>query len=373
MGVYEDLGIRPIVNAAATLTRLGGSTLPREVVSAMAEASTSFVDMEQFERAVSTRIAELVGVPACFVSSGASAGLLLGILAALSGPDMAAIARLMSDDEPSPRRSVVMHAAQRNPYDRVLRLTPVRRVTVGDTWQTFDWELEAALDRDVAAVLFFAGAHMARGALPLETVLTLAHGRGVPVIVDAAAQAIPRANLHAFVDAGADLVVFSGGKAIRGPQATGLVVGRPDLVEACRLHGAPNQRLGRPLKVGKEELAGILAAVRRFLAVDEEAERAQWEATVEHWRSGLTNVANVAISREFPGEAGLPIPRLRIEPLNPAQRSVTDLVARLRGGSPPIEVISDGVAIRLAPDCLGAGEEAIVLSRMREALEVSRE
>jgi L-seryl-tRNA(Ser) seleniumtransferase len=369
VGIYEDLGVRRVINASATFTRLGGSLMPPEVMDAMAEASRAFVDLFELERAVSREIAALVDVPAAYVTSGASAGLLLSSLACMTGPDLVDIARFAARPDAWPRREIVVQAAQRNPYDRVLTLAHARMVEVGDTWQTFDWELEGAIGPETAAVFHFAGLRMAGGALPLADVIRIAHRRNVPVVVDAAAQVLPASNLHDLVAAGADLVLFSGGKAIRGPQASGLVLGDERLVRACREHGAPNQRLGRPLKVGKEELVGLLVAVRRFLALDADAVRERWEAQVAAWVTALGAVPGIRVERDFPGEAGLPVPRARIT-LDPAVHGpADDIAARLLDGEPAVSIMVDGpTGLLVAPDCLEQGEGEIVARRLLEVL-----
>ena len=174
-----------------------------------------------------------------------------------------------------------MHRCQRNGYDYAARQTGARLVEIGMAHATQPWELDAALTARTACVLYFAGAHYAVGALPLPEVIAAAHAHGVPVLVDAAAQIPPVTNLWHFTrDLGADIAIFSGGKGLRGPQSSGLVLGRADLVAACHANGNPNSAIGRPMKVGKEEMAGILAAVEWSLAQDETAILAGYEATV---------------------------------------------------------------------------------------------
>jgi L-seryl-tRNA(Ser) seleniumtransferase len=220
--------------------------------------------------------------------------------------------------------------------------------------------LEAALSERTALVLFVAGDHLAAGALGLAETVAIAHARGVPVVVDAAAQLPPVENLWRFSrDLGADLVVFSGGKELRGPQASGLLVGRADLIEGCRVHGSPHQRLGRPMKVGKEEMVGLLAAVERYLALDHSARFAGFEATVARWLAACADLPGVAAAREFPNEAGQPVPRLRLT-FDPAHTDLTGPEAqhRLWEGTPAIAVALAGPhAISLTPDCLDGDDE----------------
>jgi L-seryl-tRNA(Ser) seleniumtransferase len=266
---------------------------------------------------------------------------------------------------------VIIHSAQRIPYDLAVRLSGARLVTIGNVLQTSPWELEAAIGLRTAAVLYIAGAHLAHGALPLPEVVAIAHAHGVPVIVDAAAQLPPPENLWRFTrDLGADLAVFSGGKDLGGPQASGLIVGRADLVAACAAHSSPNQRLGRPMKVGKEEMVGLLAAVERYLALDHPARIARFEQIVAGWVDALDDGDGVRAQRVFPNEAGQPTPRALIS-LDPARCGISgaDLRQRLWEGDPRVAVAAAGAdAISITPDTLEPGEELLIIERIRRAL-----
>ncbi len=368
MTTYADLGIRRVINAAATLTRLGGSRMPPPVIEALVAAAGAFVDLDLLQERVGTRIAELTHNPACYVSSGAAAGLALAVAACIAGDDPAAIARFPYLE--TGKHEVIVHRCQRNGYDYAIRQTGARLVEIGMAQSTEPWELEAALTAHTACVVYFAGTHFARAALPLEQVTTAAHARGVPVIVDAAAQIPPIANLWRFTrDVGADVAIFSGGKGLRGPQSAGLVLGRPDLIAACRLNGSPNHSIGRPMKVGKEELMGMLAAVEWSLAQDETALLGRYEATVHYWLDGLHDLPGVEVSRGYPSEAGQPHARaiVRIDPACGLARD--EVVAALLHGNPQIAVgVVDGDAIALNPQTLEVGEERLVLEALRQVL-----
>jgi L-seryl-tRNA(Ser) seleniumtransferase len=266
---------------------------------------------------------------------------------------------------------VVVHCAQRIPYDPAVRLAGARRVEIGHAIQTFDWELEAAIGERSAAVLYIAGSHLSRGALPLEQTVEIAHAHGVPVVVDAAAQLPPPENLWRFTrDMGADLAIFSGGKDLAGPQASGLIVGRADLIEACRANGAPNQLFGRPMKVGKEEMAGLLAAVELYLAQDHAARVAGYENVVRGWVEALGALPGVAARRDFPNEAGQPTPRALVT-FDPAVSSLSGAEVRERvwAGDPRVAVAPAGESgIYLTADTLAPGEAELVAERVREVL-----
>lgn len=373
MGFYDDLGVRRQVNAATTFTALGGSLMPPEVLDAMRSAAGSFVDMHELHLAAGRRLATATGNEAAYVTSGCAAALVLATLACRSGGDPRVIERLPdADGEPD---EVVMHTAHRIPYDPALRLAGARIRQVGNVLQTFAWELEAAITDRTAAVLYVAGGHVPQSALPLSDVVRIAHERGVPVIVDAAAQLPPVSNLwHFTAEVGADLALFSGGKALHGPQASGLMVGRADLVEAARQNGAPFQRLARAMKVGKEEIAGLVAAVERYLALDHDALARQWEETVEFWLDRLAGLPGVTARRESHNEAGQPVPRVHIAvDAVDAKTDAASVIAGLGGGDPAIAVLPDaplGVTkgFWLSPDLLQPGEAELVATEVRSQL-----
>jgi L-seryl-tRNA(Ser) seleniumtransferase len=363
MSIYDSLGVRRVINAHARLTRLGGSLMPAPVLDAMREAADSYVDLFELQRQVGRRLAELTRNEAVYVCTGASAGLFLATLACIAGDDLQVIARLPDVD--GLKNEVIIHRAQRIPYDPAVRLAGATLVEIGNAVQTFPRELEAALGPRTAAVLYIAGEHLSRGAIPLPETIAIAHARGVPVIVDAAAQLPPPENLWHFTrELGADLVIFSGGKDLRGPQASGFIAGRADLIAACAAHGAPHQRLGRPMKVGKEELVGLLAAVERYLRLDHGKRMADFEATVRSWVDALGALPGVAAARAFPNEAGQPVPRaaLAIDPA--AGLTATELCRRLWEGDPAIAVDARDGVVYLTPDCLEPGEEAVVAERI---------
>lgn len=368
MGIYESLGVRRIINADARLTRLGGSRMPEPVLRAMHEAAGSYVDMFALHTSVGRRLAELTRNEAAHVCTGAAAGLFLATLACMVGNNVAASMQLPRGRVP--RQDVIIHCAQRIPYDLVVQQAGATFVQIGNALQTFPWELEAAITERTAAVLYIAGAHLRRGAQSLAETVRIAHAAGVPVIVDAAAQLPPPENLWHFTrEAGADLAVFSGGKDLCGPQASGLIVGRADLIAACATHGAPHQRLGRPMKVGKEEMIGLLAAVELYLNQDHAARLMRFEETVAHWIAAAQAWPGVTARRDFPNEAGQPTPRALLH-FDPAVCGLTsaDVQQQLWDGEPAIAgALAEG-GISLTPDTLEPGETQIIVDRLGQLL-----
>jgi D-glucosaminate-6-phosphate ammonia-lyase len=363
------LGVRPVLNAAATLTAIGGSVMPPEVLAAMVDASVAHVDMHELHAAAGRELAALTRNEGAYVTCGGAAAVAHGLLACVTHGDPALIADMPAGD--GLPTEVVVHCAHRIPYDRFIDLVGCRAVQIGNAIQTFEWELERALSPRTAAVLWVAGSHLPPAALSLERTIEVAHAHDVPVIVDAAAQLPPTSNLWHFTrDLGADLVAFSGGKALRGPQASGLLLGRADLIEAARANGAPHQRLLRALKVGKEEIGGLVAAVRRYVELDHDALVAGWGETVDAWAGRLSGHPGIDARRVFPNEAGQPTPRLRVR-VDPAVvgRSTAGIIAALWDLDPRVAVLpGQGEEFFMTPDTLGEGEADIVVDAVERVL-----
>jgi uncharacterized pyridoxal phosphate-dependent enzyme len=367
--IYDRLDVRKRINAHGTLTRLGGSRMAPEVVAAMAEATRHFVDMDELLSKSGAYVAELLGVEAAYITAGAAAGLVLTTAACVAGDDPAYIQRL--PDTRGMRNRVAAHRSHRNGYDQAVRQVGVELVEFGWIKETFPWQLEAALDDQTAAVVYFVE-FAGRGSLPLETVIEIAHRRGICVIVDAAAELPPVSNLRHFNVLGADLVVFSGGKDIAGPQSSGLILGRQDLIRACALNANPNYSIGRPMKAGKEEIVGLVVALERYLAQDREAEDTCWEAQVAYLVEALGALPGVRARRVCPVPPGIQpvtIPRAYVEwDADVVHLTIEEAVRRLYDGDPPIAVGSTQDALALNPQTLAPGEEQVVAERIMALL-----
>jgi L-seryl-tRNA(Ser) seleniumtransferase len=364
-GVYEQLGLARVVNAQATVTTLGGSVMAPEVVAAMVDAAHCFVDLEELQRRAAAHIAALTRNAAAYITSGAAAGIVISTAACATGADAEAVARV--PDLRGLRDEVVIQRSHRNSYDRHFLLPGTRLIEIGDAAGTRAGELEAALGPRTAAVAFLAHPVLVPpGALDLATVVGMAHARGVPVIVDAAAQLPPVENLWRYTAEGADLAVFSGGKDLGGPQSSGLIVGRPDLIAACALHGNPRAAIGRPMKVGKEEIAGLLVAVERYIGLDHAARAAAFERRVAAFIAGCAPLPGVKASRAYPNEAGQPLPRLLLTlDAATARRGRDAMVAGLRDGEPSIRVALAGAdGLYINPMTLAEDDDAVVLRRV---------
>jgi L-seryl-tRNA(Ser) seleniumtransferase len=364
MNIYETLGIRPVINAQATLTRLGGSLMPPEVLAAMADAARCFISLDELQLRVGERIAELTHNEAAYVSSGAAAGILLATAACITGlnPDLI----FTFPDLDGLKNEVIVHKSHRNGYDYAVRQVGAKIIEFGEVEKTTQADFERAITPKTAAFFWFQGAMNQLGDLPFSEAIEVAKAHNIPVVVDAAAQLPPASNLWKFTQAGADLVIFSGGKDLRGPQSTGLILGRRGLIDACRMHGNPNHSVGRPMKVGKEEMAGILAAVERYVNLDPAVFENYCENTVARWCDSFNAVSGLTVQRSFPNEAGQPFPRCLIDvDAQKVGMNRDALVEALANGNPSIMVQPVGDSgLYLNPMTLESGEEKIVLDRL---------
>jgi seryl-tRNA(Sec) selenium transferase len=393
--IYERLGVRTIINANGPSTRLSGGIMRPEVAEAMVEASQHCVEMAELQARASEIIAEITGAEAGLVTSGAAAGLLLGAAACVTGLDAGRMNRL--PDTSGMANEVVIVRSQRNFYDHMIRAVGVRLIEVGlpDRYagagarDAEPWEIADALSERTAAVHWVAGPH-ARPAL--EQVVEVAHAAGVPVLVDAAAQLPPANNLKRFIEAGADLVAFSGGKAIGGPQASGILCGRRYLVMAAalqnldldvfyelwappahfidktRLKGLPQHGIGRGCKVGKEEIVGLLTALRLFVEDDHAARRARWRGLMQELVDGLAGLPHARVHLLDEGE----VPEVALD-LDEAAAGVSalELMRRLEHGAPAVFADPESVdrrRILFNPMALKDGEPEQIAERVRAAL-----
>jgi L-seryl-tRNA(Ser) seleniumtransferase len=287
---YRSIGVKPVITASGSTTARGGSKLRPEVMEAMNAAAGTMVDIDDLNIHAGKLLAQYTGAEAGFVSSGSAGGLILQAAAVIAGSDPATMARLPETD--GLRNEIIIHRSHRFPYDQCYRSVGAKFVEIGDGRRCRPWELEAAFSDKTAAVAYLFSSFVSRNALPFQQVCEMAHERGVPVIVDAASYLPPRANLKRFVAEGADMVVYSGGKAVRGPQGTGILVGRQHLIDAAFANASPHQFIGRGLKVAKEEIVGLLKALEIFVNEDENAE-------MEHYRRMCQRAVDALI--EVPG------------------------------------------------------------------------
>jgi L-seryl-tRNA(Ser) seleniumtransferase len=350
------------------MTIIGGSRMRPEVVAAMAEASEAFVDLTDLQAKVGARIAELIGVEGAYVAGGCAAGLAIATAACVAGTDRARGYQLPDMD--GLKSEVVIARCHRNNYDHAIRQVGVKLVEIGNARGFQAWELEDAIGPNTAAVVYVYARWTFDLPLSLAETVGIAHARGVPVIVDGAAEVPPFRNLRGLSETGADLVVISGGKGIMGPQNTGLILGRPDLIAACAANASPNHSLCRSMKVGREEIVGILKAVELFVGLDHAAAERRWREQVAHVIRAIADAPGVrAVAEEAAYSEGVPVATLRIDP-KAAGKSAADVAAELMAGDPGVRVGQHRDSLTVNPHFLEPGEERLVAERLRQALGV---
>lgn len=367
MITYDDLQVGTFINASGTVTTLGGSLMPEPVVEAMVQASRSFVGLDELHEKAGEWLAAKIGVPAAFIPCGAASGMLVAAAACLTGTDTARILDL--PNVPSGKNEFVISYVDEHTYvHQGFRVVGGVLVAAGTKESVTGDDLIGAITERTAAVVHFLGKQTKQ---QLIEVIAGAHERGVPVIVDAAAQLPPRSNLSEIVGLGADLVIFSGGKGIRGPQATGLVLGKPDLVEAARLNGSPQSAVGRGMKVGKEEIMGLLKALELYLAQDEAAELADWEQQMRLVAAAADGLEGVTgeVRRSDEGASWDIVPHAQIRIAGEGGKQASNVARALREGEPSIDVRLNEEGILISPMTLQPGEAEIVAERLRAALQ----
>ena len=394
MGFYQSIGVKPISNAAGPLTRLGGTRLDAEVLDAMAEASASFVHIDELQLQAGKVIAGVTGAEAGYIVNGAAAGLSLATAACVAGLDVGKMDRL--PNTAGMKNEVVVQRGHRNSYDHAIRAVGVRMVEVGylghpGAGSTQPWQIEEAITDQTAAVA--CPILSTTGTVSLAEVCAIAHAKGVPVIVDAAAQLPPRLNLRRFIQEGADLVVFSGGKSIGGPQASGILAGRADLIASVALQhqdmdvsaatwnqrdllttgkvgGIPQQGFGRAMKVGREEVAGLITALRRYASGDDDSDAVRWGSLLDIIQPMIEGISGIRVERVQTTLKPIPILRIHMDQLT-LKYGGYHLVNLLLACDPPIaisESYADLNILIINPQGLTQDEANIVGVQLRKLL-----
>ncbi len=350
--IYRKLGVRPVIHGSGTTTRYGGSLLRPEALEAMREASLVLVNIDELNEAAGAAIARMLGAEAAFVTAGASSGLILQAAACIAGEDPARITRL--PDTRGMRNEIIIQRAHRFAYDQAYRVAGGVLVDIGLARRTQPYELEEAITDRTAAVAYL--------------ISPFTSPPGILSMLP------PRENLTKFLRLGADLVSFSGGKGIRGPQSTGILAGRRDLVRAASLNASPNQALGRAAKTSKEEIAGLVKALELFMAEDEAAEMKRYIDVCTTIVEALADIPGLRVVVEHDAvNRVIPHAVVYFTPdwAGPSGHAVQVALAQ---GDPRIYVQQgahqggyfDEIAID--PINLQSGEEAIVAARLREEL-----
>ena len=360
---FKELGVRPFINAAGTYTTLTASLMLPEVVQAIDYSSKQFVHLQELHDKVGERIASLIGCEAAMVSAGAASALTLGTAACLTGTNHEFIRRL--PDTTGMKTEVIIQKSHRYGYDHAVRNCGIKFVEVERAA-----DLERAVNERTAMMLFF-NANDKVGQIKAAEFVELGKKHRIPTFNDAAADVPPLENLSRYIKLGFDLVTFSGGKGIRGPQSAGLLLGRKNLIEAARLNASPNSdAIGRGMKVNKEELLGMMVAVEVFIKKDHAAEWRDFEKRIKVIADSVGPISGIK-TETFVPEIANAVPHLRISWDESALKiTPREVMRKLVEGEPSIELKPGPKpgSIEVAVWMLQPNEAQIVARRIREVL-----
>jgi len=360
--LFAELGVTKVINANVTMTFLSGSLMLPEVLEAINSTSHDFADMFDLQDKVGAKIAEMLKVEAAMVTSGAACAILLGTAASITGTDKEKIKLI--PNLPGPRPEVIMQKSHRYLFDQAVTTTGAKIVEVEGPD-----EMEKAFSAQTVMALFFNAAQ--RHSIKHEEFLTIAQRHKIPTFLDAAADVPPVENLFKYQKMGFDLVTFSGGKMIRGPQSAGLLFGRKDLIEAAKLNHSPHEApIGRPMKVNKEEMFGMYAALKAYLERDHQKEWNEWLERAKRISARLASVPTLKSeiwvdpgpANAFPGLV-LDWDRQRVK------ISPEEVLKALKAGSPSIVGGSRGNQLMIGVVLLRPEQVDIVAQRVKEILE----
>lgn len=368
--IRASLGLRPVINVSGTMTSLGASIVVPEAIQAMTAILPQFVEINDLQRKASKVISRLTGGEAGFVTASCSSGISLAVAGAITGPNLLAIEKL-PDATPEKNEVLVQmgHVVSYGaPVDQAIRLAGGKVVLIGQATSTHRYHMENAITDKTAAAVYVISHHVVDyGLLHLTEFVEIAHSKGIPVIVDAASEY----DLKLFLSQGADIVLYSGHKFLGGP-TSGIVAGKKDLVRNAFLQ---NMGIGRGMKVGKESIYGVMAALEAWETRDHAGIRARETSYLHLWKQTLDGRPGVTALIE-PDPTDNPLDRMRVI-ISPQETHITawDLAARLRSGSVPIIVRDHEVEhhyFYLDPCNLHPGQEVTVAERLAEELDRAR-
>ena len=358
---FNELGIRTFINAAGTYTSMTGSLMPKEVIDAINYGSLEYVNLDELQDKVGERIAELLECEYATVSSGCFGAMSIAMAGVMSGKDPKKIKQL--PDTTGLRNEVILQESHTIGYAQALTNVGAKLVKV----KTAE-ELENAIN-EKTAMLWFLNANTDRGDIKWEEFVSLGKKHNIPTFIDCAADVPPVDNLFKFTRIGFDMVAFSGGKGLRGPQSAGLLLGKKEYIEAARLHTPPRgETIGRGMKVNKEEVLGMLAALELYLSKDHQAEWKMWEDQIDLISESAKSVSGVETTIHVPPHANH-VPSLKIRWDQSKVNISPDNVRKiLREGSPSIETVGNKNEIGITTWMMVPGQEKIVAKKIKKIL-----
>ena len=360
--LFEELGVTKVINASVTMTFLSGSLMLPEVLEAINSTAHDFADMYELQDKVGAKIAEMLHVESAMVTSGASCAILLSTAAAITGTDPEKIKLL--PNLPGARPEVIMQKTHRYLFDQAVTTTGARIIEVEGAG-----DMEKAINERTVMALFFNAA--GKSSIPHADFVAIAKRHNIPTLLDAAADVPPVENLFKYQKIGFDLVTFSGGKMIRGPQSAGLLFGRKDLITAARLNHSPNEApIGRPMKVNKEEMFGMYAALKAYIERDHVKEWEEWIQRTKHIGSQLERIQSVKTETVIdPGPANA-FPSLNVTwDQDKIKIKPKEVVAALKKGVPSIVANGREDHLTIGVVLLRPDQVDIVTERVRSILQ----
>lgn len=359
--LFKELGVTPVINAGVTMTFLSGSLMMPEVLEAINSTAHDFANMHELQDKVGAKIAEMLHCEAAMVTSGAACAMLLGTAAAITGTDPEKIKQL--PNLPGPRPEVIMQKTHRYLFDQAVTTTGAKIVEVEGPE-----EMEKAFNSNTVMALFFNAAE--KSSVTHEEFLAIAKRHNIPTFMDAAADVPPVENLFKYQKMGFDLVTFSGGKMIRGPQSAGLLFGRKDLIEAARLNHSPHEApIGRPMKVNKEEMFGMYAALKSYLERDHKKEWNNWIERTKRIQAQLETIPTVKGETFIDPGPSNAFPSLHVTwDQNKVKTTVEDVLAALKSGTPSIVATGKDNTLSIGVVLLKPEQVNIVARRVKEIL-----
>lgn len=366
MAIYEELNLKRIINAYGTMTKLGGSRMDPRVLDAMKAASEAFVDMYEYHRRAGEKIAEYLGAEACCITAGAAAGIAVSAAASMAGTNEACALQL--PDTSGMKNEALVLKCHRTLYDQALSVSGIHVREVGNTAYCCLEQVERAVNEKTAMFMYTVEADCMRGSLPLEPIIEILHRYHLPVVVDAASEIPPREIINHYLGMGADALLLSGGKEIRGPQSSGLILGKQQFIEACETNACPHYGIGRCMKIDKETIAGIVKAVELFAQKDYSAIMRHWEEMVNTIFSKLTQDSRIEVWRGFatpPSVQPPTIPRIFVRPLT---ISAETLQQRMMQQEYHVFVCLEKDTVIINPQCVEDDELPMVCDAVLEAI-----
>jgi uncharacterized pyridoxal phosphate-dependent enzyme len=362
--LFQELGLRTFVNAAGNYTVMTGSLMPQEVLDAISGGAKKFALLDDVQNKVGEKIAALCHAEAATVTAGCWSALMLGMAGVLTGMDGKKVSQVPQLEGTGMKSEVILQKTHSQGYEHALTHAGVKLIIV----ETRE-ELEKAIN-EKTAMLWFLNREAPKGKIQHEEWIEVSRKHNIPCMVDIAADVPPVENLWKFNDMGFDLVVISGGKAMRGPQSTGILMGKKKYVEAAKLSANPRGGIGRGQKINKEEILGMYVALERFINLDHKKEWKKWEDQIALIDNNIKSIPGVTTEVVIPPtDNNMPTLRISWDPaIIPATH--TQMGEKLRSGNPSVEVISweKDHSVRVAMHCLEVGEENIVAKRLKEEL-----